>query len=357
MQIGRNQAGDWVYAYQAKDYKLKDEPVFCPICGQALLIKESKLGKLYFAHRLACQQDGPSQERFSQRQESQSHKAFKESLLDYFGRIGLQVEAEKYLPACQLYADIMVTVKGRQWIIEYQQSPIATQILSKRNQLYLGQGLKVYWLLSDRQVMGRKLGQFHKAMTYYHSSMGYFCLVWQPRSDKLRICYLSSSFYQEWDKEVRVQPCPLIYLLNLPLLMEGQPVNKGRGRARRSGFQSKTRLDHQIRAILKTPSYQKFLKDLYQEGISLWDLPAWTFDLYRECLLLDSPAWLYWAYLLKMIQTSSGTITLKKLEENLKDLIKEGRLILADLPLIEADLVSLLIQDSVKILKDQGLVG
>ncbi|WP_196246218.1 competence protein CoiA [Lacticaseibacillus zhaodongensis] len=137
---------------QAAGLKRAQAPVFCPACGERLLIRNGSQLPAHFAHRShACNFGEP---------ESSEHLRGKMLLRDIAVAGGWTAELEVYLPEQKQRIDVLITHGAQRRALEFQCSPLAAGRLRERTQGYASLGLPTQWLLgkryfNDRAAAGR----------------------------------------------------------------------------------------------------------------------------------------------------------------------------------------------------------
>lgn len=120
----------------------KLQSFFCPQCKQPLLLKTGKIKIPHFAHK----KNSECNSLFSEG-ESHAHLIGKQQLFQLFTNLQLQPILEPYLPNLQQRPDLLVTMKDRQYAVEFQCSPIEHQVFLQRTNGYLNAQITPSWIL------------------------------------------------------------------------------------------------------------------------------------------------------------------------------------------------------------------
>ena len=317
-------------------------------------MKESKLGNRFFSHRGPCSKIPFIKGKLPiDSLESQGHQDFKRLMVNFYRKYGLIASSEHYLSATNQYADILVEHDGFHWVIEYQKSIISSQQISQRHKAYKTYGYEVVWLVSANIFQGIEMKQFHKNTVNYRQKLGLFWLFWDENSQSLYYyqgTLISPKQAMKIKDAVRITP---MHLLKLEAIKGNRPLTSWDY----VSLPSQRKRLRTIQAILNAKTYRWYLNNLYKRGIHLLDLPDWVF-IDMTILIMDSPIWLYWAYVCNHIQKNqAGKINQKQLIEVIQDLLSMACIKLAPLPLVEEDLVENLVRESLEFLSYQGILS
>ncbi|WP_282920333.1 competence protein CoiA [Ignavigranum ruoffiae] len=337
------------YISAERAYQESGSAFFCPRCQQTLIIKESKLGRHFFAHRWPCQARIDQKLDINTDNETEAHRAFKKYFVNYFRQKGFQAESEHYDASIQQFADVWLTLNSQTWIIEYQKSPIPTSILAHRHQAYLSQSNTIYWIMEKKKAVSTH-SQFSKNMIHFDSTLGYFRLCWDERFQQLYIQCLGQTGFIFDHIKPNLYILPAIHLCHLSSFTRHNKIK------RPEVIKKPTRIYHQrkVQAILTSQAYRPYLHDLYQLGISVAQLPEWIFSAPLP-IFIDSPAWLYWTWIARALQAMDSATLIHCLADYLDFLEKKGSLKYADLPLIRHSIKEALLQATIHYLRDKKI--
>ncbi|MGE7876315.1 competence protein CoiA [Peribacillus muralis] len=128
---------------------------YCPCCKTEMSIKAGSVRIPHFAHKNnhSC--------RASSEPESAYHLAGKRKLFQWFSSHEYQVELEAYLPEIEKRADILATVGGNRYAIEFQCSSIPENEFIERTKAYRSIGIKPLWILAAKRLKRKNKYEFH----------------------------------------------------------------------------------------------------------------------------------------------------------------------------------------------------
>lgn len=328
MRFALDERGNYQSAELARQFK--KTKFFCPLCRQTLRFKLSKLGRAFFAHKRPCQSAAAHNISWQNQGESQTHQSFKTYFVHYFLNRGLEAKSEVYYPSIQQFADVELTYKGQQWIIEFQKSPISACQLHQRHQAYLSKVQTVYWILDQSRWKDRH-SQFTKSMIHFASGLGYYRLWWDGQSAKLSLELLGKYGLQNKNTKSSLVPLPLFYLLDLASF----PIKKKRESFKVSLDRSQV-VQRKLQTILHSPVYRPYLNDFYQMGLCLSQVPAWVW-LAPQPIFIDSPSWLYWTWIHLGLQAMGLPSLIHRLPQYLSLIEKRDHLKFSHLPFVGQD--------------------
>lgn len=139
------------------DYKKADllelrskEELFCPICGEGVLLKLGDQRIFHFAHK----RGGVCRDFFEN--ETIYHMDGKRQLYQWLIKQKVPSILEYYDRDIQQRPDIMFKVHGIKYALEYQCSTIPESIFIKRTHSYLQNGYQPIWILASNQIRHRR---------------------------------------------------------------------------------------------------------------------------------------------------------------------------------------------------------
>lgn len=118
------------------------EQFYCPQCKELVQLKIGDIKIPHFAHtrKSSCEQ-------YFSEGESAQHLLGKEQLYQMFQRLLLHVELETYIKELSQRPDLLVIDKhGKRFAIEFQCSPISSELLQKRSDGYLSKNITPIWI-------------------------------------------------------------------------------------------------------------------------------------------------------------------------------------------------------------------
>ncbi|PKG25550.1 competence protein CoiA [Niallia nealsonii] len=119
---------------------------YCPECNGKVILKMGEKKIMHFAHERerGCQANAEA--------ESSYHLEGKLQLYYYLKRMGLNPELEPYFSFIKQRGDIGVVINNQYYVIEYQCSPINTDLLRKRTSGYLSRQIVPIWILGFKNM-------------------------------------------------------------------------------------------------------------------------------------------------------------------------------------------------------------
>lgn len=144
MFLAKDKNNQWVHAHNAL---IIDEPYRCPECLEMVYIKKGSYKTTHFAHFKKC-----TQQRFSEG-ETEEHLKGKQQLYDYLKCENEYVVLEPYLTELKQRPDLLWIKNGKKIALEFQCSPISSQMLQKRTQGYLSRDICVIWIVGKTHHM------------------------------------------------------------------------------------------------------------------------------------------------------------------------------------------------------------
>lgn len=290
MQIAFNLIGQTVYAHQI-DPKSKSQ-YFCPNCGQAVYLKLSSRAKPFFCHYRQCGKGNVIQQ--AKINESQQHKEVKKLLTQSLCRQGYQVENEVYLSTSNQFADVYVD-EDPTYILEYQQSPLASSILGLRHKAYLRQNLICYWLLDSQYLQAGPERSWPRSALAYSPSYGYYWLGLNPQQQSLQIDWQLPLLYQSHHYFLKRLTLSLTsdWSIFLPHKLQDRGEIDQASRQMRY-YDAKYRIADYQKTLLKHKASKNnlpFLRHLYSENLFLDQVPAWILTENWQTLIFQEPGW------------------------------------------------------------------
>ncbi|MGO4940271.1 competence protein CoiA [Fundicoccus sp. Sow4_D5] len=347
--------GQIIYANEMKE--TAEQPTFyCPTCQQVLTHKISSTGKGYFSHLTSCQNDLPARHT----QESETHLTAKRLLQNTLEASGYAVQIEHPIEIAQQIADVYLlnshSLTPRQ-VIEFQRVPIGAELIRSRTQNYLQAVDKCTWLIDEEVFKGGYRQTWLQTMVAYSSVLGFH---WQALNVSKRewvIKFKMPIIYQAH----RIQLSEKRLDLDVPLYNVWEfPENYVNDKVHYPLYRRPQRQStyyRQIKQIMTQSTYQKAIRDLYAKGVLLQTLPQWMVMERWQMLVFKSPGWLCLAWCFYLIsQCEHDSFTKTDLENGIHALVQAGHLVMADMPLIEEDLVSLLVPSLVNLFLEKELI-
>lgn len=132
----------------------KSANYYCPCCKMEMSIKAGNVRIPHFAHK------NNSSCRASSEPESAYHLMGKRKLFQWFLSHGYQVDLEAYFPEIKKRADILATIGGNRYAIEFQCSVIPEVEFIERTRAYQSVGIKPIWILAAKRLKRKSMYEF-----------------------------------------------------------------------------------------------------------------------------------------------------------------------------------------------------
>lgn len=120
----------------------KQQQFFCPQCNESLQLKIGQIRIPHFAHFHNSECDNLFSER-----ESEAHLLGKQQLYELFEKLQLSPILEPFLPQIQQRPDILIEHQNRLFAIEFQCSPLATELFIARTKGYKEVNITPIWIV------------------------------------------------------------------------------------------------------------------------------------------------------------------------------------------------------------------
>lgn len=138
----------------------RKEEFFCPVCGDAVLLKLGDQRIFHFAHK-----NGGTCRDFYEN-ESTYHMEGKRQLYQWLIHQKIPSVLEYYDREIQQRPDVMFKYNGKKYALEYQCSPIPDKVFCKRTESYLVNGYIPLWIMGSTHIQQKRsnfvsLSNFH----------------------------------------------------------------------------------------------------------------------------------------------------------------------------------------------------
>jgi competence protein CoiA len=147
---GRNICLGFNYKKESLLELRSNEDLFCPICGEKVLLKLGDQRIFHFAHK----QGGACRDFYEN--ESVYHMEGKRQLYQWLMKQKIPTVLEYYDREIQQRPDIMFQYNGKKYALEYQCSSIPERIFAKRTKTYLQYGYIPIWIIANSQMHIKK---------------------------------------------------------------------------------------------------------------------------------------------------------------------------------------------------------
>ncbi|MDG5789132.1 competence protein CoiA family protein [Evansella sp. AB-P1] len=118
----------------------ENQSYYCPQCNEPLILKLGNQQTWHFAHypKSSCV--------LSQTGETESHIKGKKLIIKWLIDHGYAPKIEYYIKEIKQRPDILVTIRGKTYVFEIQQSFISQEEYEKRNETYIKYGFEPIWI-------------------------------------------------------------------------------------------------------------------------------------------------------------------------------------------------------------------
>ncbi len=153
--------------------RLKNIPLFCPQCGQPVVVKAGDVNIPHFAHRstFSCN--------FFSEPESPRHLAGKNDLFQWITKTH-PATLESVLPDGKQRPDIL----SENIAVEFQCSTISASLFQKRTDYYIKRGFIPFWIYGGKPIERKskfiKLTPFQRLFLRYHDQLGFYFICYCP---------------------------------------------------------------------------------------------------------------------------------------------------------------------------------
>lgn len=160
----------------------KKKIIMCPACNKPYEYCHGKIKYPYFRHIDKAKCD----DKYSE-PETEEHLNGKHDLYEWIRKQNgvKNVILEGWIPETKQRPDIMFEFNGKQYVIEYQCSPISSEYV-ERHELYKASGIKDIWICGINKYLGlgKRLNTLEKCARIYYDSTNKFLYVLDNLSEK-----------------------------------------------------------------------------------------------------------------------------------------------------------------------------
>ena len=154
------------------------EKYYCPECGEELILRKGKTKIAHFAHY------SKSKCLFGEG-ETYEHLLGKQQIFEWAREHGWDAELEVYIAELNQRADIIITIKEKQFVIEFQCSPLSERKLAERTRGYRKIGLNCIWLLGSRYFGKQSQRQTQKFLQFLNHR--YLLAFWNTKKGQVNL--------------------------------------------------------------------------------------------------------------------------------------------------------------------------
>lgn len=331
----------------------KKEEFFCPICGEAVLLKLGNQRIYHFAHRSGhvCRDFYES--------ETVYHMEGKRQLYQWLLAQGIPVALEYYDAEIQQRPDIVFRHHGNKYALEYQCSPISEELFQKRTNAYFLQNYIPLWVIGNNQLKmkGRNvlsLTSFNYFFLRKSTNGQYFLPSYCPEKKLFHIfgSFLPYSIRNTFTSHIQF-PIDTISVNNIIEPIFPSPCCLKEWEKEMERF----KLNCSIRP---SPEQKRFLHEIYLQHLNLFLLPPEIGLPVPHTLLIQTPTIIWQTYLyLDFIQYLSPNVyfNLKDAKGLLYRRLRKKDIIMRALPQISNESPFIVVEEYFQLLEKMGIVS
>ncbi|MGM8364379.1 competence protein CoiA [Virgibacillus sp. W0181] len=268
------------------DWHRQHTTFYCPVCQHKVILKAGMRIIPHFAHH--SDSDCSS----AQRGEGAYHEKGKLMLYEWLKNQQMDVQLEPYIGDINQRPDLLVSIKNRHIVIEFQCATISQEQVQKRNKGYQDAGLIPIWILGANQMnriqkRSLKLNALSLQCMYRFSSttpltLIYFC------PDSLRLLLFQHIFMTTTKKAIGTFHFHHIQAIRFTDLFKKQPLTQ---------TELQTLWFNEKRAFRLYPrrriygSERKWLQWLYDKNTHFENLPSIIHLPVSSQYLMKVPPW------------------------------------------------------------------
>lgn len=301
MRVGRDKNNALIYSEDIDWGNRHLTSLTCPKCGGKLIIKRSKLGNIFFSHKVSCGCMKKEAKIAYNQGESLTHKAFKVDILEKCQRLNITVFEEYVLCSGKQIADIYICLDTLKIVLEYQQSKVSIEDIYKRHKQYQNYGLTPLWVIDETAILNNKSQLWVSEMIQYHSAWGYFILSWDKDKQNFYI-RKNIPIYINFSKLKQSKICIRLEEILSLMQINNNPIHM------KDGFSNNhpclnslipSSCTHQyyikkLKQIKMSSNYYCWLNFMYQYQMRLEDLPQWVFNPQNHIIGIRMSPWMFW---------------------------------------------------------------
>ncbi|MGE7761047.1 competence protein CoiA [Peribacillus sp. NPDC097895] len=328
----------------------KSGDYYCPCCKTEMSIKAGNVRIPHFAHK------SNSSCRASSEPESAYHLMGKRKLYQWFLSHDYQVDLEAYLPQIKKRADILATIGGYRFAIEFQCSVIPENEFIERTRAYQSVGIKPIWILAAKSLKRKNMHEFRLSGfqwlfvtgSCHHPFLWMYC----PETDRLSVLKNLTPF------SPRVVFAELTSA-SLKLLTPNRLTPK---KSSRFPFLPLWRYKRKVWCLHRVKAARRsdpFFKGLYLHHITPATIPIEIGVPVRGMLLIETPAieWQAWFYMDVFREKKPGEkISMDDIIRFFKKRAKNGDIKLRALPLLHEKPMVYPVGQYIQLLEEMGYI-
>lgn len=334
--------------------KLREkEEFFCPICGEAVLLKLGNQRIYHFAHRSGhvC--------RDFYENETVYHLEGKRQLYQWLLAQGIPVALEYYDAEIQQRPDIVFRHNGNKYALEYQCSPISEELFQERTNAYFLQNYIPLWVIGNNQLKMKtsnvlSLTSFNYFFLRKSTNGQYFLPSYCPEKKLFHIfgSFLPYSIRNTFTSHIQFP----LYNISVPNIIDPILPNPNW----LNGWDKEMEKFKFNCSIRPSPEQKRFLHEIYLQHLNLFLLPPEIGLPVRHSLLIQTPTIIWQTYLyMDFIQhlLPNDYIDLRDAERIFYKRLRKKDIIMRALPQISNDSPYIVVEEYFQMLEKMGMVS
>ncbi|MDZ5713003.1 competence protein CoiA family protein [Jeotgalibacillus haloalkalitolerans] len=292
---------------------LRKQQLRCPSCKSTVLVKSGQKVIPHFAHKSKAACSGFSEN------ESIFHLYAKTELNRWLSFQSLHTELEKTYPQINRRADISVKLKSNEYAVEFQCSPISSELQHARSSDYRQIGVIPFWILPAELVKKEKLIKltafYQQFIRYSQTANQFYLITYSPEKQSFTIYHhlmpLSKTFFCT---DYTTYPQKTVHFPSFPV---------SSFKMTEQTYQLQIKMNEKW--LINIFKYRKSVRDpllrkLYENNLSLFEVPVWVgLPLKSNIYFADSP--MEWQFYLYLKIKKSKVFAQQQLVYELKQLI------------------------------------
>ncbi|SEK28552.1 competence protein CoiA [Carnobacterium iners] len=339
MLVALDEKNELIYANSLKEVAQTTNHYYCPNCKDYVFLKKGSLKVAHFSHfsQTNCSS-------FSEG-ETREHLQGKQLLYEWFTKQGLICQLEAYLPNLNQRPDILVWISQTKAIaIEFQCSSLPLKRMIERTVGYKSKGYDVLWIVGSQFKLDDKITAFQRLFIYGNAQIKsslffldvikrtvYFYSNIQQKNTTQKITY--DKYLIKLDQFTLVDvPVLMKKISNKTKSKKSEELPKSNELMQSHNFLNQGRM-------YQTPEVVLFQKYIYHRGDSLISLPKEIYLVVTDQIMIKTLPH-FWKYiLLKWLSQNNihSVITLKQLDKQINEMIKNKEIIFYKMPLLSLE--------------------
>ncbi len=303
----------------------KNEVFFCPECQEEVILKIGKKRIPHFAHKkgTSCTE--------SYERESEYHLQGKVQLFKWLHTQGVEPVLEQYEQTIAQRSDIGFVYNGRKYAIEYQCSPIPSDLFKKRTISYQKANITPIWILGGKNIKRKGFSQaslssfdylFLRKTPSQHWSLPAFCPLTNDLIFMTHITPISVKNIQTQFSVIKLSKAKLLDLLH-PLDRHDFPLEDWRTEIRKW---------KNTAAFYGTPN-NKFFQELYSSFMIPSLLPPAIGLPVIHAPFIETPSIQWQSYIIIDMLKEEESVSIGQILHSFRTRLRNNMISLREIPL------------------------